>query len=290
MSNHLKQYLTIVTWPGEMTRQELADQLQTDAGFDVRTVHLQLGRTPPFILGHYDPRQCLAAIRCILNRGGDAFACSLDDIETLGGTHKIKHLELKHGTLFADLWRGGVVPIEPSSIQILIRAKLSEQQTKAPPTPTGLSGELGHHRTSYAIARHRGTGLGFALGGAYGLALSIRSHQSLADYAFEKTLKVSDKLDIHLTDGTVYQIDGDKFGFQILGDQRGLTDNENIDKMCELLAHLAPGGIVDPYFSMWKPPPGHKRLRLPLMKINKDDPAFAFYSRWAALMYRHVMG
>ena len=60
--------------------------------------------------------------------------------------------------------------------------------------------------------------------------------------------------------------------------------------MCELFASRAPDAIVDPYFSLFKPPPGYKRLRLPGMKINDEDPAFAYYSRWAALMYRHVMG
>lgn len=283
MAASRKQFLTIITWPADLDRGQLAQKLAQTAGFDERTLVLTLGRRPPAILGSFPADQCHAAVTLILNLGGDAFACSLADIEALGPTHKIRNLRLEHGGLAADIWRGGTTRIEPADVQILIRAKLSEQQTKRPPIQTG-------QRYRNAAIYRTGPGMGFALGGAYGLALSIRSHQSLVDYSFEKTITTSDKLDIHLTNGMIYQIDGDKFGFQILGDLRGFTDNENIDKMCELLAHLAPDEIVDPYFSIWKAPPQIRQLRLPNMKINKDDPAFAFYSRWAALMYRHVMG
>ena len=63
----------------------------------------------------------------------------------------------------------------------------------------------------------------------------------------------------------------------------------DMDAMLELLKHLAPDEIVDPYYSLWKAPPGYQRLKIEKMKINNDDPAFAFYSRWAALLYRHVL-
>ena len=95
---------------------------------------------------------------------------------------------------------------------------------------------------------------------------------------------------MHTADGRVFQIDGDKFGFAVLGDMKGHTDNENMDKMLELLDHLTPNAIVDQYFKLFKAPTGYKRLRLDNLSVNNDDPAFAFYSRWTALMYRHVMG
>lgn len=136
-------------------------------------------------------------------------------------------------------------------------------------------------------------GLGFPMmaGGAAGLALSFgRGYAANARDAVVRSIQTSDKLDIHTKDGKVYQIDGDKFGFQVLGDLRAHTDKANMDQMCELLSHIAPDEIVDPYFSLWKPPAGHHRLRLPEMRRNNEDPAFAFYSRWAALMYRYLMG
>ncbi len=101
---------------------------------------------------------------------------------------------------------------------------------------------------------------------------------------------MAEKLDIHLKDGRVLQVDGDRFAFEILGTVRGLTDRENMDRLSELLAKAAPHAIVDPYFPLWKPPAEAKRMRLPRMLVNKDDPDFAFYSRWVAVMYRHMLG
>jgi hypothetical protein len=63
-----------------------------------------------------------------------------------------------------------------------------------------------------------------------------------------------------------------------------------MDKMLELLKHLAPTAVVDEYFRLWKEPPRFEKMRLPLMKINQEDHAFAFYSRWAGLMYEHLRG
>lgn len=271
-----KSYLTLVTWPEGLTRRECAALLQRDAGLDEQTLYLQLGKQPPAILGLYDSAQCRTAIESVVKHGGDAFACTLFEIEALGANHKIRDLRLDSGILRIDLWRGSDVSIEPKDIQILIRAKLSQTQTKPPPVA----------RSNHLRSAH----MGFALGGAYGMTHALYAFRDVSTLSWDKTFTSSDKLDIHLIDGTIYQIDGDKFGFRILGDQRGYSDNENIDKMCEFMAQLAPDEIVDPYFSLWSPPPGHGRLRIPLMKINNDDPAFAFYSRWAALMYRHVMG
>ena len=250
--------------------------LQRDAGLDEQTLHLQLGKQPPAILGLYDSAQCRTVIESVVKHGGDAFASTLSEVEELGANHKIRDMQFENGILRVVLWRGSDVTIEPKDIQILIRAKLSQTQTKPPPVV----------RSNHLRSAH----MGFALGGAYGMTHALYAFRDVSTLSWDKTFTSSDKLDIHLVDGTIYQIDGDKFGFQILGDQRGYSDNENIDKMCEFLARLAPDEIVDPYFSLWSPPPGHGRLRIPLRKINNDDPAFAFYSRWAALMYRHVVG
>ncbi len=284
MNGRDRHYLSLVTAPEGVSRTDLARALHERAGLDAQTVALNLGRTPPCILGLYDPGPCEGAMSTILDLGGDAFACSLSDLQALGATQKIKDLELRHGALAGTLWRGGPFTIDPKQIQILIRVKLSQTHTKPP--PAGLS-RVGSGRT------HAGPVIyptGFAMGGAYGTAMMLYAHHEAASFSWDRSIKTSDKLDIHLDDGRIYQIDGDKFGFQILGDQRGMSDHVNIDRMCELLAHLAPDEVVDPYFSLWTAPVGHQRLRIPGMKVNNDNPKFAFYSRWAALMYRHVMG
>lgn len=285
-----RPFLTVVAWPEGLDRNQFAEMLCLSAGLDEPTARMRLGREPPMIVGQVDPAVAGAAVRSIIEFGGDAFAPTLDDMARLGGTLKIKDLRLAAGHLEIDLWRGLSTTIRRDQVQILVRAHLTATETErfaaTPPSPAPM-GTLGHGLVRTHLRGDISSVAGIAAGGARAFqAAYLANASSFTD----RRTTTSDKLDIHTTDGSVYQIDGDKFGYRILGDLRGHGDKANMDSMCELLSHLAPDEVVDPYFSLWSPPPGYERLRLPEMKINKDDPAFAFYSRWAALLYRHVMG
>lgn len=287
-----RPFLTVVKWPDGWTREEVARLLFEASGLDELTLRLRLGIAPPTIVGILTPVDAQNAVKAIVKSGGDAFVASISELEALGPTLKIKDLRLENGIIVVDLWRGPTTTIQREDVQILVRAQLrsieskrvlpaSILNTRVYPGGVGM-GNMGSGASAPLVL------------GAYGLAISFAAAyevEATADYAgVLRDTKTSDKLDIHTRDGKVYQIDGDKFGYSVLGELRGHSDKANMDSMCELLAHVAPDEIVDPYFPLWTPPPGHQRLRLPNMKINNDDPAFAFYSRWAALLYRHVLG
>jgi hypothetical protein len=104
-----------------------------------------------------------------------------------------------------------------------------------------------------------------------------------------REVRVLELLDLHTSDGSVYRIDGDRFEFRALGAMRGHGAKANMDSMCELLGHICPDAVVDTYYELFRPPPGYQKLRMRGATGQRDDPAFAFYSRWAALTYRHVM-
>ena len=278
-----RPFLTVVAWPEGLDRNEFAEMLFLSADLDEPTTRLRLGREPPMIVGQVDTAAARAAVRSILDFGGDAFAPTLDDLAALGGTLKIRDLRLARGDIEIDLWRGLSTTIRRDQVQILVRAHLRSTERRPPvvrpgPVYAGL-GVNPYFGDVSAVA-------GIAAGGALAFRAAYLAN---AGSLGERRLSTSDKLDIHTTDGSVYQIDGDKFAYGILGDLRGHGDKANMDSMCELLGHLAPDEVLDPFFPLWHPPPGYERLRLPGMKINGDDPAFAFYSRWAALLYRHVL-
>jgi hypothetical protein len=277
-----RAFLTIIRWPDGLNRDACAALLAQASGLDETTLRMRIGQAPPAILAMMPQAGAHAAAKVVRRAGGDAFAPTMGDIETLGETIKIRRL-LPAGSAFrAELWNGGSLHLDGSSIEIVIRARLSD--TKLTPQPSTLVSTT----TDSLMNPYLGTG--WALGGGYGLALGFAASYSEIMATPEMRTRTSEKLDIHLADHRVLQIDGDKFGFEILGVNKGLTDNINIDRLCEVFIAAAPHAIVDPYFSLWKPPPDVRRLRLPRMTINKDDPAFAFYSRWAALMYRHMLG
>ncbi|MDY7110670.1 MAG: hypothetical protein SYC29_18715 [Planctomycetota bacterium] len=285
MHEQSRPFLTLITPPEGADREATARLLAEATGYDATTLRMRLGQPPPMIAGEFEPHAARRAVDSIVRHGGDAFAPTLGDITALGPTRKVRDLRLGGAGLEIDLWRGPSTTVAPREVRIIVRGAMSESKT----TGRALTA-LDVLGASTANPRTAGMAVGWGVGGAYGLAFGLyRSWQS-GEFRPERTIHASHKLDFHTTDGRVFQIDGDKFGYGILGRLRGYSDNENIDRMCELFVHLNPDAVVDPYFRLFRPPSGHKRLRLPDMKINKDDPAFAFYSRWAALMYRHVMG
>ncbi|MHC5005661.1 MAG: hypothetical protein ACYTJ0_21380 [Planctomycetota bacterium] len=274
------RYLTVVRWPEGWNRHDVAARIAEAIGTDSSTVLVRLG-APPRIFASLPPDAAARAVIALQESGGDAFTCSIPELEALGSTLKIRDLRLDSGRLAVELWRTeGTTLIEPRTIDVVVRACLSDEVSRrrtAAPTPSDPIGDQFH--------------VGWAIGGAYGMAARLRAAELFRDLtARDRQVEVSHKLDLHVADGRVFQIDGDKFGFGVLGDLRGPSDNVNVDRMCELVTHLSPDVVVDPYFELWKPPAGHDRLRLPMMRLHDEDVAFAFYSRWAALMYRHVLG
>jgi hypothetical protein len=257
-------YLSLVAWPSDLDRGAVADLVATTTGMDHASVNLRLGQSPPMVLGPAPTDDVRRGAHVVIERGGDAFPFTLDDLARPGATLKIKTLAVREGALDLQLWRGLSTTLPPERIQVLVRALLKTEVTTRRRMP----------RFSSLALRHR----------------SLGSRKAEFEAAISRRVETSGKLDIHAIDGTVFQVDGDKFDFHVLGDLRGYGVKANIDRLCELLAHLAPEAVVDDYFRLWRPPPGYGQLQLPDMKVNHDDPAFAFYSRWTALVYRHVLG
>lgn len=264
-------YLSLITFPDGYASDDVA-RLLADAGvMDSATLRVRLRRPPPIVLGRFEVDVARAGVKAMLRAGGDAFAPTIGNIQSLGSTLKIKDFELIDDGFQIGLWRGGgaIEIVWGKDVQVLVRAQITSTTSK--------------------MVKEHGSGASIALGGLGGAPLVGSAAMSRSRDYIKREHSQSDKIDMHTVDGRVFQIDGDKFGFAVLGDMRGHTDNENMDKMLDLLEHLTPNAIVDQYFNLFKPPAGYKRLRLENMSVNSDDPAFAFYSRWAALMYRHVM-
>ena len=263
-------FLSVIAWPDATRREkeallEEAGAADPGASRDIASMRNRVALQPPMVLGSIGRAPGLRLCDAIRARDGDAFCCSLSDLEALGPTLKIRDLELVDGDLGVTLWRGPETIIRRESVRCLVRAHLSESVVIRTPHNARVSQLhfVGH------------------------MPPSVRD-QFIRD-ATSRRVRTSDKLDIHTDDGSVFQLDGDKFGYRVLGDMRGHSDKANMDRMFELLQHLAGQAIADMYFPLWKPPPGFDQLRIPHAKLNRDEPDFAFHSRWVARMYRHIL-
>lgn len=250
-------FLGAIALPENASRSEMALYIGDEAGLDPGLLKILLNRQPPQILGSGPAGAMRAGAAAIRRIGGDAFACSLADIEALGPTLKARELELDAGRLVIPLWRLETATISLGDIVLLVRSTLTTTTVRITSVPR-------HLRP---------------------LTRGVLLTQSGAP-SYESRTTVSEKLDIHVRDGRVFQIDGDKFGYAILGAGRTQGDMSNMDRMFDMLRHFAPHAVADDFYRLWAPPPEILRFRIAMMRINNDDPAFAFYSRWIALMYR----
>lgn len=262
-------YLTLVTPPEGVESDELARRLVEAELSDLPTVRSRLMRVPPCIIGECLPAVADACAGVVRELGGDAVTVPMKAVERLGGTIRIRDMRIEPGVIEMELWRGQTARIPTERIDVLVRASDTREES------TG-GREMSRTRASMHVAR---------TGPAYSMIRAELDSQASA----EKRIVSKDWLDIHTKDGSVFQVDGDKFGFGVLGDMKKQGDRVNMDQLLDLLSHLCPNAVVDTYFPMFKPTSSVKRLKLPGMVINEEDPVFAFYSRWAALVYRYVM-
>ena len=257
-------FLSIVAWPPDWERRQVAALLAEAGGLELATLKLRLGQQPPMVLERVDPSPAAQMIRDLVDRGGDGFLFTHDDLAALGPTLVIGDLSVTEGAIDIELRAGPHTSLRFDTIQVLVRAHLARTVT---------------HRCEPRRPDVR-------------MGRQLRSWDSIKaqfESSVTREVRTSDKLDLHTTDGSVYQVDGDRFHYLALGAQRGHGDKANMDSMCELLSHLCPDAVVDTWYKLWRPPPGHEKLVVPNMTAGRVDAAFTFYSRWAALTYRHVL-
>jgi hypothetical protein len=178
---------------------------------------------------------------------------------------RIADLAVGEGTLDIKLHDGLETSVRSATVDVIVRARIVGTVTKINPVRL---------RRLNSLSR------------AYRSFDSIKAE---VESQTTKDIETTELLDLHTGDGSVYRIDGRRFGYQALGAMRGHGDKANMDSMYELLTHVCPDAVADTYYELWRPPPGYRSLRVPGMKATRDDPAFTFYSRWSAMTYRHVI-
>jgi len=276
-------FLTVIAWPRGGADRAF-ETLSKAIGIDVPTLRLAAARSTPSIIATLPARECEAGRRVIHAAGGDATSVSLAELESFGGTRKIRSIAVAPGRIDVVLWRGEPrheqVPL--ASIDVVVRATIKRAGRRAFST----AGEDGINLAPLPRSMRRS---------GFGFLDPARERPEWSDLTTSggvpmpaKQIDLSEKIDIHTADGRVYQVDGDKFAFDVLGDLKGPSDRPNMDALCDMLAHLAPRAAIDRYFDLFRAPPGFERLRVPGAAINADDPAFAFYSRWTAVITRRL--
>lgn len=270
-------YLNLISLPPGMNREQGAEFVADSGVCDARTVWTRLGHACPLILGWFEFEAARSASSTIRAAGGDAFVCTLEEIQALGATLRLKRLSrVDEQSWRAELWRGEPIEFTTDSIWLLVRASIGR-------STAGLGGAS---NVETAMPRAGLLAADILLDTPVTLAGVI--NMGMTAKAPEPTRHRSERLDLHLADHAILQIDGGKFDFSVLQSLKGSSDKANVDQVFRLMGQASVESIKDDFFRLWRPPLNLSRFRLPTMLINNEDPAFAFYSRWAALMYRSM--
>jgi len=281
--NDPRPFLSVIAWPTGASRASMAQLIAETTGIDAPTLRLRLGQAPPSIIGQVDPPAAARAIEAIRAEGGDAFAVTFAELISIGPARPVRSMSVANGVVAMELRNGDHAALRFTDAWLLVQGMIRERGSSSHREPVP-------HRLHRRIGRSSSIDLAMQLGAA-GIAAMLGDGYlagGSAAIGHADAVKTRNKLHIHDASGTIYEVEGRRFNFNVLGEMKQYSDRANMEQLCELLSHLAPDEIVDPYFPLWKPPPRYHKLRIEGEKHRADRP-FAFYSRWAACLYRHLI-
>jgi len=270
-------YVSVIAWPDLMPGQDRIALVERAVGMDRFLAEQAVRRSVPGILRRMDLPDAKRALATLREAGAVAFGPKQSAFENRADFHAAKRLISGSGTSFlAEAWRGEPVVFDAADITVLVRASL--RTTKAGPIERESPGVAPIVLNPYT---HNA--------GRVASDLADEVEQAAAR---QTRLNLTEIIDLHLADGSRIRLNGDKFGFDVLGDKRGYTDKQNMDRLAVLLSEKAPRAVVDLDFRTFRVPADIQAQlstahRGPA-RIRTESQAFEFYSVWAALMYHHL--
>lgn len=261
-------YLSIIRWPDGYTVRDQVEALVEAVGMEPFLAQQRVVKGVPAIVHRFDESLMAEVMKPLKARRVLAFALPHRTLEALPTPVAAKRLipaeDAPSPMYMCEAWRGNGVGFLTSDLFLIVRAQL-RKTTKGEVqsdtyTELSYSPYAGVHPTTYTET-----------------------------YRNDKT-KVTHIMDLYLRDGRRIRINGDKFNFDMLGKARGLTDNENIDKVACQIAEEAPGCLIDVGFEKFIAPimliRGLKSGLQRSDELRNDNPAFEFYTGWTYLLNR----
>lgn len=273
-------YLSIIEWPARADEERLADVLAACTGLDRPTALLRARKEPPMILRRMAAHDAVQAADALHRHGVTAFAATQEAMAAVPDSLRAKSLLPAIGAprpmYTVEAWRGEGRTLLAEQIFLIVRAQLRTKET----------------RTRRESGPSGGFALGYMVGGWAGAAAAATMAQEGSTR--HTTVRTHDLIDLYLLDGSRIRIDGDKFNFDVLGDQRGSSDRENADRLALRLASEAPRALVDTNFRTFTCPSECLKSFFAATSAGSlmrksEAPAFEFYSVWCCLMYRSLL-
>lgn len=284
-------YLTIVSWPKAADRVQAAGWLAEAAGLDPFLAEQRVAKGLPSVVQRLPAERAREAVRALRAKGVGCFAPTQTEIESGPEPILAKRLSAPEGApepmYLVEPWRGEPTGFLTRDIFLLVRARIKIVETQQAESGSALG--TANRSAGGGLA---GMALGLGTAGVIGIGMYASSDvDSGASGAPTTKTSTTDVLDVYLRNDVRVRINGDKFGFDVLGAERGYSDNENMDKLAVRLAEQAPGALVDTGYNKFNCPGAllrNVRLSPKGKRTRNDTSVFEFYSVWAWLMYRRL--
>lgn len=259
-------YVSVLEWPAGLTEADRIAAISGSTGLDRYNARLRAQREPPLVLARMEAAEAERAGEALRKIGAFVFVASDSQVQACSPLHRAKSLAPALGapepTYLCQIWREDPVVLKPRELFLIVRARLRRS-------------ERTEGRLEVQFEPMSG-----------GTTLEIGAAGS--------RLAVSDLIDLWDRNGRRIRINGDKFNFDVLGAERGYSDNENADRLALRLAGEAPRAMVDTNFGSFHCPSDILRavwqVGMDGRRKRTDAPAFDFYSVWSYLMHIALAG
>lgn len=283
-------YLSIVQWndAGDPHKHEFAriEALVAAAAMDPDQAALAVRRGVPQVVMQIDAAVRDDILAVLHARGHLAFAPTRSEIRGFGrpAAQMIKSLSRMDGWYGCEMWRSEPTSFRCDDIFLIVRGSLRTTTARSAPR------------------RHRSSDGGLAWGGGMLMAPTHLPFGHLGDFLPDEPIgpskststSMSEVADLYRRDGSRLRLDADKLSFEVLGEQRGLSDRQNMDTLLDLLRRDCSGAIIDEMFKSFRCPPQIARRAATSIsgassETTTDRPVFDFYSPWCYLLYRSLL-
>jgi len=262
-------YLSIIQWASGADEHGCVEALVASSGMDPTLAGLAVRRGVPAIVQRIDATVRDLVLEELRHRGVMAIAPSRSEVRGAPAPDRVKRMErMSGGAWYAcEMWRGGPRTFRSEDLFLIVTAAASttRRERRDP----------------------RGVGTDVA-GSPYAISSALEPEES-------SSVTVAHLTDLYFSDGSRLRLDGDKLNFDVLADERGYSDLENMRRLVEMLRADAPRSILDSGFGGFGAPPD---LTTEVVSIvpgglrhsRTEAPLFDFYSPWSWLFYRHLTG
>ena len=273
-----RAYLTLASLPDELEKRESALLLSEVLGVDVYTINQKLKHDPPLILKQMSVTEATDMAAALQAAGVSATAISEHDLALVGTPMRVKYLTKIPEGFIVETWEGISTTLPCEQLRLVIAAPVISEEKRQPAARV--------RRKHRSIPILPGAGAGMVAASIHNIKNAAQANADLKKAVRNANIII----DLHTENDLWFRIDGRKFGYQVLGEKRALSDYQNSRILLDMIRECAPEATIDENFHLFRPPPGLKAETTDIFAYGQNHARaladFNFYSRWLSIIKR----